>query len=93
LFYIPNSFTPDGNEHNNEFKWTFTSGFDPTDFHITIFNRWGEVIYESFNSNDYWDGTYNNNMCPEGSYTYKVNFGSKENDGEYVITGSLNLIK
>jgi gliding motility-associated-like protein len=93
LFYIPNSFTPDGNEHNNEFKWTFTSGFDPTDFHITIFNRWGEVIYESFDSNDYWDGTYNNNMCPEGSYTYKVNFGSKENDGEYVITGSLNLIK
>ena len=93
LFYIPNSFTPDGNEHNNEFKWTFTSGFDPTDFHITIFNRWGEVIYESFDSNDYWDGTYNDNMCPEGSYTYKVNFGSKENDGEYVITGSLNLIK
>lgn len=93
LFYIPNSFTPDGNEHNNEFKWTFTSGFDPTDFHITIFNRWGEVIYESYDSNDYWDGTYNNNMCPEGSYTYKVNFGSKENDGEYVITGSLNLIK
>ena len=93
LFYIPNSFTPDGNEHNNVFKWTFTSGFDPTDFHITIFNRWGEVIYESFNSNDYWDGTYNNIMCSEGAYTYKVNFGSKENDGEYVISGSLNLIK
>ena len=93
LFYIPNSFTPDGNEHNNVFKWTFTSGFDPTDFHITIFNRWGEVIYESFNSNDYWDGTYNNIMCSEGSYVYKVYFGSKENDKKYLITGNVNLIR
>lgn len=93
LFYIPNSFTPDGNEFNNDFKWTFTSGFDPTDFHMIIFNRWGEVIYESYDSNDYWDGTYNNIPCPEGSYAYKVKFGSKENDGEYFITGSLNLIR
>ena len=93
LFYIPNSFTPDGNEHNNVFKWTFTSGFDPTNFHVTIFNRWGELIYESYDSNDYWDGTYNNNMCPEGSYVYKVYFGSKENDGKYLITGNVNLIR
>lgn len=93
LFYVPNSFTPDGNEHNNTFKWTFTSGFDPTNFHVTIFNRWGELIYESYDSNDYWDGTYNNNMCPEGSYVYKVYFGSKENDGKYLITGNVNLIR
>ena len=93
LFYIPNSFTPDGNEFNNTFKWTFTSGFDPTDFHVIIFNRWGEIIYESYDSNDYWDGTYNNTKCMEGSYSYKVKFGSKENDGEYFITGSVNLIR
>jgi gliding motility-associated-like protein len=93
LFYVPNSFTPDGNEFNNTFKWTFTSGFDPTNFHVTIFNRWGELIYESYDSNDYWDGTYNNNMCPEGSYVYKVYFGSKENDGKYLITGNVNLIR
>jgi hypothetical protein len=32
-------------------------------------------------------------MCPEGSYVYKVYFGSKENDGKYLITGNVNLIR
>ena len=93
IYYIPNSFTPDGNEYNQTFKPIFTAGFDPDNFTLKIFNRWGEVIYESFDSNDYWDGTYNNTKCLGGSYAYKVEFGSKENDGEYFITGSVNLIR
>jgi len=93
LFYIPNSFTPDGDEHNNSFKWTFTSGFDPYDFHVEIYNRWGEMIYESYDHNDYWDGTYNNTPCTPGLYNYKIQFGSKKDDGEYEFAGSINLIR
>jgi gliding motility-associated-like protein len=93
LFYIPNSFTPDGDEHNNTFKWTFTSGFDPMDFNILIFNRWGELIFESNNSNGYWDGTYGNTICPLGIYTYKLQFGNQKNDGKYLFTGNVNLIR
>lgn len=93
LYYIPNSFTPDGDEHNNTFKWTFTSGFDPMDFNILIFNRWGELIFESNNSNGYWDGTYGNTICPLGIYTYKLQFGNQKNDGKYLFTGNVNLIR
>jgi gliding motility-associated-like protein len=93
LFYIPNSFTPDGDEHNNTFKWTFTSGFDPMNFNILIFNRWGELIFESNNSNGYWDGTYGNTICPLGIYTYKLQFGNQKNDGKYLFTGNVNLIR
>jgi gliding motility-associated-like protein len=89
LFYVPNSFTPDGDEHNNSFKWTFTSGFDPYNFHIEIYNRWGEIIYESNDAQDYWDGTYANIPCTSGLYNYKVHFKSQKDDGKYEFVGSL----
>jgi gliding motility-associated-like protein len=93
LFYVPNSFTPDGNEHNNIFQPVFTNGFDPYDFHLEIYNRWGELIYESYNYVEYWDGTYNNTPCPVGLYTYKIQFGFKETDNDQVISGNVNLIR
>jgi gliding motility-associated-like protein len=93
LYYIPNSFTPDGDEHNNIFKWIFTSGFDPMNFNILIFNRWGELIFESNNSNGYWDGTYGDTMCPLGVYTYKLQFDNQKNDGKYLFIGNVNLIR
>ena len=93
LYYVPNSFTPDGDEHNNTFKWVFTSGFDPYNFHILIFNRWGEVIYESKDSNDYWDGTYNNTPCPAGAYTYKLQFKDIKTDGRYQFEGRVSLLR
>jgi gliding motility-associated-like protein len=88
--YLPNAFTPEGSNPVFVPVGTFLKD---TDYYFGIFNRWGELIYESYDSNDYWDGTYNNNMCPEGSYVYKVYFGSKENDGKYLITGNVNLIR
>ena len=93
LFFVPNSFTPDGNEHNNSFKWTFTSGFDPYNFHVEIYNRWGEMIYESHDPNDYWDGTYANIPCTPGLYNYKVDFKSQKDYGKYEFVGSVNLIR
>ena len=93
IIYIPNSFTPDGNEHNNVFQPVFTNGFDPYDFHLEIYNRWGELIYESYNYVEYWDGTYNNTPCPVGLYTYKIQFGFKETDNDQVISGNVNLIR
>ena len=93
LFYIPNSFTPDGDEHNNVFKFIFTSGFDPYDFHLTIYNRWGEIIFESYNHTEYWDGTYNNSLCQPGSYTYNVEFSGNKNGIKYQHTGTTTIIR
>jgi gliding motility-associated-like protein len=93
LFYVPNTFTPDGNEHNNVFQPVFTNGFDPYDYHLEIFNRWGELIFESHNHIEYWDGTYNNALCPSGIYTFKIQFGFKETDNDQVINGFVTLIK
>jgi len=93
LMYIPNSFTPDGDEHNNIWLPIMTSGFDPFDYNLIVINRWGETIFESNNSNQGWDGVYKNRLCDQGIYIYKIKYGVLENDGDKELYGHINLIR
>jgi gliding motility-associated-like protein len=93
LYYIPNSFTPDGDEHNNVFNWVFTSGFNPASFTARIYNRWGELIFVSHDPNGYWDGSYGASYCPDGVYVYQISFGDKNNDGKYMIEGFVTMLR
>ena len=47
LLYVPNSFTPDGKELNNYFYPVFSHAIDPEDYAFRIYNRWGELIFET----------------------------------------------
>ena len=94
LFYIPNTFTPDGDQFNQTFQPVFYSGFDPYDFHIAIFNRWGEVIWESFDATVGWDGTYGNRgLVEDGVYTWQLDFKGEYEDIRYLHNGHVTLIK
>ena len=92
-FYIPNTFTPNGDEDNNAFGAVITSGIDLHNFSLMIFNRWGEKIWESRDASIFWDGTYNGKMAPDGTYTWKIEFKEKNIDKRHVYTGHLNLIR
>jgi len=74
-WHMPNAFTPNGDGTNDDF---FGKGFlyGVTDFKMTIWNRWGEMIYETSNPNDKWNGEKRNagGMSPEGVYIYTVSF-------------------
>ena len=74
VFYIPNTFTPDGDIVNQVFTPVFTSGYDPSQFKMTIYNRWGELIFETNNSEIGWDGSYglDGRKVQEGVYTYHI---------------------
>ena len=93
LYYVPNTFTPDGNEHNQTWRPVFTSGFDPAEFQCTIFNRWGEIMWQSYSATASWDGTYNALPCADGVYTYKIWFGDKDTDAKYTVSGHITLIR
>ena len=95
IYYIPNSFTPDGDGYNQVFKPQFTSGFDFWSYNMTIYNRWGEVIFESNNLEVGWDGTYGLSgvNATTGTYTYKINIKVPDNDLKMVISGHINLIR
>ncbi|MNX70314.1 Bacterial Ig-like domain (group 2) [compost metagenome] len=93
FWFVPNSFTPDGDEVNNYFTPIFSSGFDIRDYSFLIYNRWGEIIFESRDMHIGWDGTYNGSACQEGIYTYKIMLKERSIDKRYEIAGHVNLLK
>ena len=93
IYYVPNCFTPDGDEFNNSFLPIFTSGFDPANYELTIYNRWGEIIFVSKNHLKPWDGTFNNKVCKEGLYTFTIKYKNPEIDRFKIISGHINLLK
>ena len=58
-----------------------------------IYNRWGEVIWESHDSSAYWNGTYNGDFIPNGIYNYVIQFGNTMDDSDTIISGHVNLIR
>ena len=93
LYYVPNSFTPDGDEHNNVFNPIFTSGYLPGSYQLDIYNRWGELMFSSQNPEVGWDGYLNFVRCPEGIYTYSIKFVSTSTNQTQTISGHVNLLK
>jgi gliding motility-associated-like protein len=92
LIYAPNSFTPDGDEFNQSWN-VYMDGVDIFSFDLTIYNRWGETIWESHDIEVGWDGTYNGNIVPTGVYTWIVHVKDQINDGKYSFNGHINLLR
>lgn len=95
IFYIPNTFTPDGDEFNQSFQPIFTSGFDPYSYTMVIYNRWGEPIFETHDVNIGWKGNYGlgEEICQSGMYTWKIEFRLKYTDERQMHAGHVNLLK
>ena len=97
IFYVPNTFTPDNDDYNQTFLPVFTSGYDPYDFSLLIFNRWGEIIFESHDATKGWDGSYGNNgeieLAQDGAYTWKLEFKTSILDDHKVYLGHVNIIR
>lgn len=92
LFFAPNAFTPDGDEHNQYWKAEI-QGIDVYDFDLFIFNRWGEVIWETHDPSIGWDGTYNGEIVQTGMYTWVARVKDLYNDASHEFSGSINLLK
>ncbi len=95
IFYVPNSFTPDGDQFNQVFVPIFSSAVDQSSYHLSIFDRWGELIFESFDLHVGWDGTYkvNQGMVQDGMYIWKIDFKLKKNDDRRQVTGHVYVLK
>ncbi len=70
-FYMPNAFTPNGDGLNDTFravpKYDYIS-----EYQLTIYNRWGQQIFECNDIDCGWDGTYQGNAAPNGVYIYRI---------------------
>lgn len=88
--YVPNSFTPNGDEFNNEFKPIV---FDVAEYELLIYDRWGNKIFESFDREIGWNGTLpNGNFAKTGVYVWYIRFTNSKGVRE-VHYGHLNFLK
>lgn len=94
IIYVPNVFTPDGDPHNNDFTPVITAGVDMYNYHLTIFNRWGEIVFESYDYEYGWDGTYSDQgLVEDGVYIWQIEFGEKNTDKRHTYRGHVTVLK
>ncbi|MDD3875986.1 MAG: PKD domain-containing protein [Bacteroidales bacterium] len=90
--YIPNAFSPGGDGVNDIFL-PVGQGLDNDDYHLMIFNRWGELVFETNDANLGWDGkTMQGNKAYEGVYTWLLYYREYQNYQEK-RTGSVTLLR
>jgi gliding motility-associated-like protein len=85
---IPSGVTPNGDGKND--IWTLKGIELFPNCVVELYNRWGEVIFESKGYSVKWDGTYKGKMLPVGTYYYIIDL----NDPEIpVYTGSVTIMR
>jgi gliding motility-associated-like protein len=86
--YIPNTFTPNGDNVNDVFAFF---GYGIKTFELTIFNKWGEIVFVTDNPKG-WDGRCGSEQCPQGTYVYHLRVVYKDDSSED-YTGKISLIR
>lgn len=91
---IPTFISPNSETFNGD-VFLVSSKCPLKDYHITIFNRWGDLIFESEDINNSWDGTTGSKHegCPPGVYIYVIAFQSKTDSPKKEYKGSVTLIR
>ncbi len=87
--FVPNSFSPNGDGNNDLF---LVYGQDIKTLDLKIFNRWGELVFESTNQLQGWDGTYKGQLQNNAVFTYYVNV-TFLNDKKIEKKGTVTLLR
>ena len=89
---VPNVFSPNGDGNNDQLSFMRVN--DTKEFKITIYNRWGSVIYESTNANLSWDGiSPGGKEASPGVYFFEIRYTDKCSDIENLKTGYIHLVR
>lgn len=90
--FISNSFSPNKDGSNERYN---VYGAHFTNFKMVIFNRWGEIIFESAHRSNVWDGTYRDMPIPIGVYPWIITYegDSEEYKGPYKLEGSVTVVR
>lgn len=93
--FIPNSFTPNNDGINDVF---FVNGadIDEKEFELIIFNRWGDVVFQTNDPHEVWQGSATNTseyFAPDGLYQYRVKVGSASTTERFEKRGTVLLIR
>ncbi len=86
--FVPNSFTPNSDSKNDVFK---PIGFEIQEYRLTIYNRWGQIIFVTTDFDTGWDGTFDGQESGNGVYVYEIDY--VQNDKEKAKRGTVSLVR
>lgn len=87
--FVPNVFTPNGDGVNDQFRIVANN---ITEYNLTVFNRWGDLIFEGIAPEIVWDGrTFSGEKAPDGNYFYVLL--ARSSGADYSATGTVTLIR
>ena len=92
IIYAPNAFTPDNDNLNNDWR-VYIDGININEFHLVMFNRWGEIIWESYDPEGVWDGTYGGKKLQDGTYIWSLIAKDATSDKKYEFRGHVTIIR
>tara|TARA_B110000211_G_C14066243_1_gene547785 strand:- start:739 stop:2373 length:1635 start_codon:yes stop_codon:yes gene_type:complete len=93
LFYIPNAFTPQSDGLNETFG-PITRGVDNSTYKFTVFNRWGELIFESTSPEYWWNGELENGTKVQmDAYVWVCNFRKSTDHKQVSLTGTVSVLR
>jgi gliding motility-associated-like protein len=87
--YVPNAFTPNGDGLNDVFYIPYTH---MEKFHMTIFNKWGDLLFETYDITVGWDGKYKGEVVADDVYVYSIE-AIGEDHVNYRKIGKLTVLK
>ncbi len=92
LIYVPNTVTPDGDLYNEVFKPYF-NGIDIYNYSLMIYNRYGEILFESHDVNVGWNGTYGGELVPSGVYVWHIITDEASSDKKLEYQGHVTVLR
>ena len=92
IIYAPNIFTPDGDQFNEGWR-VYIDGIDIYDYHCMVFNRWGELVWESYDATGMWMGTYGSGMAQDGTYVWVVTAKENTSDKKVEFRGAVTIAR
>ena len=89
--YLPNSFTPNNDGKNDLFKAGYGDGV--IEYHLQIFNRYGQTIFKSDNKLTGWNGTLNGKPQPQGNYVWLLKYSTSTDNSLQQLKGTVLLLR
>ncbi len=92
--FVPNAFSPDGDGDNDHF-YPVVRGYDETEFSFYVFDRWGDIVFESHHPDEKWDGTVKGSaeQAKPDVYVWKLVTRDKYTGVQKEFTGHVTLLR
>ncbi len=89
---FPTAFSPNNDGRNDLFR--IVNGYDIGEFHLVLFNRWGQKIFESANPQQGWDGIVGGKQADNGVYLWFCNYANRSKPSDKIsLKGTVTLIR